>query len=74
MPSTPDSARVIGVVVARAVLNFPVQALHAPSHGVRVVDVDVVVLSTHWLLHEWLLYLNACTAKVGGEALLHLLV
>ena len=24
VPSTPDSARVIGVVVARAVLNFPV--------------------------------------------------
>ncbi len=58
--NTPDSARVIGVIVAGAILNLAVQPLDTPSHGVRVVDVNVVVLSTHRLFHKWLLYLHAC--------------
>ena len=38
----PDSTGVVGVIVARAVLDLAVQALDAAAHGMRVVDVDVV--------------------------------
>ena len=57
----PDGPRVVGVVVAGAVLDLPVQTLDAAAHGVRVVDVDVVVLAAHRLLHKGLVDLHACT-------------
>lgn len=59
----PNSARVSWVIVARAVLNLTIQPLHTPSHGMRVVDVYVVILPTHWLFHKRLLDLYTCTGE-----------
>lgn len=60
---SPDGARVIGVIIARAILNFAIKPLDTPSHGVRVVDVDVVVLPAHWLLHKRFLDLHTCVGQ-----------
>ena len=59
----PDRARVVGVIIARAVLDLAVQALDAAAHGMRVVDVDVVVLPADGLLHKGLLYLHPCMPR-----------
>lgn len=50
----------VGVIVARFVIDLAVQPLDAAAHGVRVVNVNVVVLAICRLLHERLLYLDAC--------------
>lgn len=66
--AAPDSARMSRVIVARAVLYLAVEALHAAPHGVRVVDVNVVVLPADWLLHKGLLYLHACIISIDSSA------
>ena len=53
-------AWVVGIVVCGLVVDFPEQPLHAAAHGVRVVDVDVVVLRVGRLLHKRLADLRAC--------------
>jgi hypothetical protein len=62
---TPHGAGVLGVVVAALVLDLSVELLHAAAHGVRVVDVDVVVLPARRLLHKRLLDLHACSGRAG---------
>ena len=56
--TSPDRARMVWVVVPRSVLNFSVQLFDPATHGVGVVDVDVVVLTIYRLLDEWLLHLH----------------
>ncbi len=60
---SPDGARVVGIIVARAILDLAVQALDAAAHGMRVVDVDVVVLPADRLLHKRFHYPITCKAS-----------
>mmetsp|Transcript_15879 Transcript_15879/g.39692 ORF Transcript_15879/g.39692 Transcript_15879/m.39692 type:complete len:1113 (+) Transcript_15879:556-3894(+) len=54
-----DVAGVRRVVVRALVVHLAEQLLHAAAHGVRVVDVDVVVVAVDGLLHKGLLDLGA---------------
>ena len=55
----PDRSRMVGIIVTRAVLNFPIQFLDTATHGVRIVNVDVVVFTVYRLLYKRLLDLDA---------------
>ena len=57
--SIPYSSRMIGIVIARLIVYLPVESLDTATHGVRVVNVDVVVLSIRRLLHKRLLDLDS---------------
>lgn len=70
---TPNSAGVSWIIVAGAILDLAIQPLHTPSHGMRVVDVDVVVLPTDWLFHKRLFNLHACTGHSQASRIRSLL-
>lgn len=50
----------IGIIVSGLIINLAVEPLHAASHGMRIVNIDVVILPIGWLLNKRLLDLDPC--------------